>query len=219
MRSDEEVRVLARVAEAKQRLRDQSKPTPYTPPQTVVDEETMAAGVKRQRVLTLLDKLYKDGAGGLTYERYAAGRQLAQQFEAELPKSQGLSSYGANVHATEPSGKADRVGRRLTGYRIEPDGTIRYAGGKRSMQNMRRLEDALFAAVGCHDEDGRRVINIQHAELLLRIVTWTERLPNLTQIAKELSDFYHGQKQLPPFAMGWLYTVLGRLAQHYGMMK
>lgn len=219
MRSEEDIRVLARVAEAKQRLRDQSKPTPYTPRQNVIDEETMVAGLKRQRVLTLLDKLYKDGDGGLTYERYAAGRQLAQQFEAEMPKSEGASSYGANVHASEPSGKADRVGRRLTGYRIEPDGAIRYAGGKRSMANMRRLEDALFAACGVHDEDGRRIINAEHAELLIRIVTWTERMPNLTEIAKKLSDFYHGQKQLPPFAMGWLFTVLGRLAQHYGMMK
>src|SRR5690606_32437304 len=107
---------------------------------------------------------------------------------------------------------------RLSGYEIQPDGGITY-GGRRSRRNERRLEDAIHAAVGLHTDDGRRVINVPHAELLIRIVTHSESMPTLTDIAKEIGDYYSGSKQRPPYAMGWLHTVLGRLARHYQLVR
>lgn len=176
----------------------------------------MAAGVKRQRAPTLIEFLHHKRA--ISYEQFAAADLLREQIMKEMPPSQGVSSYGSNVKASEPSRKADRVGRRLSGYEIQPDGEILY-GGRRSRSNERRLEDAIYAAVGLHTDDGRRVVNISHAELLIRIVTHSENMPTLTEIAKMLGDYYSGAKQMPPFAMGWLQTILGRLARHYQLVR
>jgi hypothetical protein len=82
------------------------------------------------------------------------------------------------------------------------------------------LEDAIFAAVGVLDDTHKRRVNIKHAEILMRIVIDAENVPTLTATTLQLTDYYGAKsKQTPPFALGWLDTVLGRLAVHYGLAK
>src|SRR5262245_48186589 len=150
-----------------------------------VEEETMQAGVKRQRVLSLVDKLHRDGA--ITFEMFSAAGILRNAIMMEIAPSEGVSSYGGNINAAEPSAKGDRVGRRLTGFEISPNGEVSYPGGKKSRRNERGLEDAFFAAVGVHDEEGQRRINKLHADILMRVVTHTESMPTLTGITLELT--------------------------------
>lgn len=184
----------------------------------VVTEETMTAGVKRERVLSLVEKLHRDGA--ITFEQYDAAGILRNQIFMEMPPSEGVSSYGANIRAAEPSRKADRVGRRHTGYEVAEDGRVTYPGGRRSRANERKAEDAIFAAVGLHDDEGRRLVNVKHADLLIRIVTHTENMPTLTSTTLELTGYYGAKsKQAPPYALGVIQTWLGRLAQHYRLVK
>jgi hypothetical protein len=184
----------------------------------VVEEETMVAGERRQRALCLVEKLHRDGA--ISYEEYAAAGILRNQIMMEMPPSEGVSSYGSNVRATEPSRKSDRVGRRLTGYEVQPDGTLRYPGGRKSRANERLLEDAIFAAVGLHNDEGRRVVNVQHYRILERAILSSEEMPTLTGLTLEMTDYYGARsKQAPPYALGVLRTLLGRLARHYGMAK
>jgi hypothetical protein len=191
----------------------------------IVDEETMAAGQRRQRALCLVEKLHRDNA--LSYEEFAAAGILRNQIMMEMPPSEGVSSYGSNINATEPSRKSDRIGRRLTGYEVQPDGTLRYPGGRKSRANERRLEDAIFAAVGVYtdglrDKNGRieRVVNVQHYKILERAILNSEEMPTLTGFTLELTDYYGAKsKQAPPYALGVLRTLLGRLARHYGLVK
>ena len=183
-----------------------------------VEEETAQAGIKRQRVLSLVDKLHRDGA--ITFEMFSAAGILRNAIMMEMAPSEGVSSYGANVTAAEPSGKADRAGRRLTGFEISPSGEISQPGGRKSRRNERALEDAFFAAIGVHDDDGQRRINRKHADILMRVVTHTENMPTLTGITLELTDYYGAKsKQTPPFALGVVSTWLGRLALHYKLAK
>jgi hypothetical protein len=184
----------------------------------IAETETMRAGERRQIVLTLLDKLHRDGA--INYEKWVAGNTLRDQIMKEMPPSEGVSSYGSNVKAAEPSRKADRVGRRLTGFEVQPDGELRYPGGRKSRSNERRLEDALHAAIGLYTDEGRKVANVKHAEILMRIVLHSENMPTLTGLTLELTDRYGAKsKQAPPFSLGVIDTWLGRLAQHYGLSK
>lgn len=185
------------------------------------------------RALCLLDRLHRDEA--ITTEMWLAGTQLRQQIMAEMPSSEGVSSYGANIKASEPSRKADRVGRRHTGFEVQPDGTIRYAGGRRSRSNLRELEDALFAAVGLHDIEHKRVANLKHVDILMRVCTESENMPTLAALGSEITHwvrirsgkdkgkmepFYGAKsKQTPPFANGHIQVWLGRLAAHYGMVR
>jgi hypothetical protein len=218
---EETLLVLARVAESKERLRNQSRPVPYTPRQVIVEEETMAAGQRRQRALCLVEKLYRDRA--ITYEEYAAAGILRNQIMMEGPPSEGVSSYGNNIRASEPSAKGDRIGRRLTGYEVLPDGTLSYPGGRKSRANERRLEDAIFAAVGLHmdgDHQHRRVVNVQHYRILERAILDSEGMPTLTELTLELTGHYGAKsKQAPPYSLGVLQTILGRLARHYGLVS
>ena len=178
----------------------------------------MQAGIKRGRALCLVDKLHRDGA--ITFDQWVAAGNLRNAIMMEIAPSEGISSYGDNVTAAEPSGKADRAGRRLTGFEISPSGEISQPGGRKSRRNARALEDAIWAAVGLYDEDGEKRINIKHADILIRVVTHTESMPTLTGITLELTDYYGAKsKQTPPFALGVVSTWLGRLALHYKLAK
>lgn len=184
----------------------------------VVAEETMQAGIWRGRVLSLVDKLHRDGA--LTFEQHGAAIILRNAIMAEMPPSEGVSSYGSNIKASEPSRKADKLGRRHTGFEIQPDGEIRRPGGKRSLSNERRLEEAFLAAVGLYDEEGRKVINVKHAEILMRVVLDSENMPTLKGLTQELTSYYGKEsKQGPPYSVGVITVWLSRLAQFYRLAK
>lgn len=171
------------------------------------------------RALCLIDKLHRDG--GITTEMWMAGNQLRQQIMAEMPQSEGISSvYDPSVKASDASRKADKVGRRLTGFDVRQDGTVSYPGGRRNRSNLRELEDALFAACGLHDIEHKRVANIKHVNILMRVVLESENMPTLTGLTLELTTRYGAKsKQAPPFALGNVCVWLGRLAMHYGLFK
>lgn len=215
MREEETIATLARVAEAKERLRKQANPQPVKiSERPIAEEETMAAGIWRGRVLCLLDKLHRDGA--ITTEMWMAGNQLRQQIMAEMPPSEGVSPIYDATGRAEPSRKADRRGRRLTGFDVEHDGTIRYAGGRRSRQNLRELEDALFSACGLVNADHKRVADLQHLDILMRVCLESEKMPTLTNLTLELTDHYGAKsKQAPPFSLGKICVWLRRLSMHY----
>ena len=73
-------------------------------------DDAIGAGNPNQarpsRVLSLVDKLNRDGA--ITVDMWMAAGTLRNQIMLEMPPSMGVSSYGANVRASEPSTKADR---------------------------------------------------------------------------------------------------------------
>jgi hypothetical protein len=186
------------------------------------------------RALCLLDKLHHMGA--ISTEMWMAGNQLRQMIMKEMPPSEGVSPiYDPSARASEASRKADRRGRRITGFEVQYDGTIKYQGGRRNQANLRELEDALFAAIGLHDTDHRRVANVQHADILMRVVMESESMPTLLKLGCELTPWhrikegkdkgktkpYYGpqSKQTPPFAMGNISVWLGRLAQHFRLVK
>lgn len=181
------------------------------------------------RALCLLDRLHRDGA--ISTEMWMAGNQLRQQIAAEMPPSEGISpAYDATGRA-EPSRKADRRGRRLTGFDVSQDGTVTYAGGRRNKANLRELEDALFAAVGLHDVEHKRIADLKHVDILMRVCVDSEKMPTREALAMELTPwvtdkktgkpkpYYSGEKQLPPFAVGHIRVWLGRLAQYYRLAK
>ena len=115
------------------------------------------------------------------------------------------------------------MGRRLTGFAISLDGRVSQPGGKKSRTNERELDDAIFAAVGVFDQEGRRRINPKHADILLHLICDTEDMPTLTDITARLTDYYGSKsKQTPPFALGVVSTWCvsrGRLALHYRLAK
>lgn len=184
----------------------------------VVQDEFIGTGAgkqgpTRQRVLSLVDKLYRDQA--IDVDQWLACGTLRNMLMMEMGSSEGVSSYGQNTRASNATGKADRLGQRYTGFAVGPEGHVSYAGKRRSRANERNLEDALFAAVGVTDQSNVRKVNIQHAEILIRIVCDTEAMPSLTEVSKELTGYYTGAKQMPPFALGTITTWLGRLALHF----
>jgi hypothetical protein len=93
----------------------------------------------------------------------------------------------------------------------------------------------LFAACGLFDADHRRVANVKHVEILMRICLESENMPTLIKLGCELTPWvmikdgkdkgkmepYYGpkSKQTAPFAGGHIYVWLGRLAQHMGLVK
>ena len=121
----------------------------------------MTAGIKRQRVLSLVDRLHRDGA--INFDQWVAGGILRNAVMLEIGASEGVSSYGANIRAPDPNAKGDRVGRRLTGFAISLDGASRNPAA-RNQAPTSRAHHAIFAAVGVFDQEGRRRINPKHAE-------------------------------------------------------
>jgi hypothetical protein len=145
----------------------------------IVEEETMAAGVKRQRVLSLVDKLHRNGA--ISFEQFAAAGILRNAIMMEIAPSEGVSSYETNVSPAEPSAKADRAGRRLTEFEISPSGEIS------QRRNEQTLEDAILAAVGVQRASAESTSSMR-ISILIRVVTHTESMPTLTGITLEHSQ-------------------------------
>lgn len=179
-------------------------------------QQSTEAGEKLGRVLSQADKLYRlvDGKRAIDFDQWMAACTLRHMIMLLMPPSEGVFSYGQSVKASEASTKADRRGKLYTGYRIVQDGKILEPGhpdnkGRpRSRSNEWSLLDALEAAVG----KGNR----KHAEILMRVVTQTESMPTLTQIALELTDYYGAKsKQTPAFANGVISTWLTRLHLHF----
>jgi len=185
----------------------------------IIEEQTAHAGVTRQRVLSLVDRLHRDKA--ISFDQFAAADMLRMLVMAVEPASQGVSSYGDDAgRGDAPHGKANRLGQRLTGWVIDFDGRASFAGGRKPDSNLIRLRDALIAACGVYDELGERRVNKKHAEILLRIVSQTEAMPTLAGITRELTDFYGANsRRVPAYALGMVVGWLGRLALHFRLVK
>jgi len=184
----------------------------------IIEEQTAHAGVMRQRVLSLVDRLHRTRA--INFEQFAAGTLLRDLIMQQLPPSQGVSSYGNSIGQSDPATKSDRWGQRLTGFRISYDGLVSWAGGRKAQSEQRRLEDALFAAVGTFDDLGAKRVNPRHADILVRVVLVTDEQPTLANITRELTDYYGiNSRRVPAFALGVVSTWLGRLALHFRLTK
>lgn len=184
----------------------------------IAEEETASAGIKRLRVLSLADRLHKEGR--ITFDMYAAATTLRDLVMAAAPPTVGVSSYGDDAGRADAGTKADRVGRRLTGYYIDYEGRVFWAGGRQSLSGERKLEDALFAAVGLYTDAGERSVNIKEARILIRTCVDTEDMPTLAAITRELSNLYPANaKGANAFALGHITVWLSRLSRHLRMIK
>lgn len=175
-------------------------------------------GEKLGRVLSLVDKLYrpdKDGKRAINVDQWLAAGTLRNLIMLEMPPSEGVSSYGQSVKASEANTKADRRGKLYTGYKLDARGHLELdkdgnviRANRKSRSNEWTLLDALEAAVGKN--------NRKHAEILIRVVVETEAMPSLTQLTLEMTDYYGAKsKQTPPFALGVISTWLYRLHLHF----
>jgi len=185
----------------------------------IIEEATAHAGQTRQRVLSLVDRLHRDKR--ISFAEFAAACILRTLIMAETPPSSGVSSYGDDAGRGEaPHGKADRLGRRLTGYATDFNGGFSWVGGKKPLGAARRLEDALFAAIGVHDEGGERRYNKQHADMLIRLVIDSEHMPSLAGFTKELTTIYRASsKHTGGYSLGAATVWLNRLAMHFRLIK
>jgi hypothetical protein len=184
----------------------------------ITQDETAVAGIKRERVLSLVDRLHRDRA--ISFDQYAAAGILRSLIMAEQPPSTGISSYGGDAGRADPSAKSDRLGRRLTGYSIDFNGRFSWVGGRKPLAGERRLEDAIFAAIGVYDDAGERHINPHHAGILMRACVDTDEMPSLGGITRELTDFYRDySKRSPAYALGVVSVWLTRLALHFRLVK
>src|SRR5215470_2161314 len=126
---------------------------PQVTTRDIVAEETSRAGEHRHRVLSLLDRLHRDKA--ISFDQYAAGVHLRSAIMLEMPPSEGVSSYGGNIGHADGATKADRLGQRLTGCLIDYGGRVSWVGHRRLADSERRLDAAIFAAVGVYDYAGQ----------------------------------------------------------------
>ena len=177
-------------------------------------------GEKIERVLSLVDKLYmpnKEGKRAINVDQWTAAGVLREMLMKELHPSEGVSSYGQSVRASQATTKADRRGKLYTGYEVQITGEIIYAGGRRSRANERNTEDAIIAACGIRNANGRVIhVDIKQAEILIRAILHTEDMPTLAGLTQELTAYYGAKsKQAPPYALGVLQTALGRLSSYF----
>jgi hypothetical protein len=175
------------------------------------------------RALTLIDMLYRDRdpEKRLSDAKFHAGRDLRRLWIVRLGHSEGVGGYGDGSRATDLP-KADRAGLAQTGFRIQNDGSVTFKAGKRrGRTNERHLEDALFAALGLHDQEGNKVHATElEIALLIGAVDQADPPLTLTGITLALSRRYkETSKQAPPWGMGFLDVTLGRLAKHFGYMR
>jgi len=169
------------------------------------------------RRMTLLDALYR--AGAISYARYRAGLEYARLHQQVEPPSEGVSGYGDGRH-TDPTAKADRKGKRYTGRKIEPDGRITGDPRRPNRTRERLLEDARFAAFGVHDQEGDKCWVPVLRVVLFRTCCDAENPPTQLELTLLLTRYYKASsKQAPPYALGVVDTLLGRLALHFGLEK
>lgn len=215
MRSEAEMAALVRVQHAKERLKAHSKPTPYTPRQTVVEEETHAGAgkdkskEKRFRAVTLVELLYNAKLIDMNM-LMAADRFRTLHLEREGP-SQGVGSYGDNPGGTNPATKGDRVGHALTGVTVDwRKGNVKERAYR---SNNYDYEAAKLAMCGVIDVEGKRVHDDELVRIMVAAVVQTTDIPTQGSIAK-LRTRYGGEKQLPPAGATVVTEALRRLTLH-----
>jgi hypothetical protein len=185
------------------------------------------------RAMTFLDRLWRDGrdAGTIDYAMYRAGLELRSLAIEMWPRSEGVSSYG-DGRVSDATGKADRAGQRLTGIRLNPDGSVPLnsdgtmkRGRRQNYSPALALDAALLAACGCYSQEGKKLHHKEHAEILMRIVLDSDAMPTLAGLTQELQQIsgirIYGDKakQGPPYTMGHIHEWLGSAARHFGFAR
>lgn len=181
---------------------------------TIVEEEThVGAGrdkskEKRLRAVTLVELLYNARLIDLN-TLMAADRFRTLHLEREGP-SEGVGGYGNNPGGADPTGKADRAGYRLTGYKINGTKWRREDAPKRNTYD---YEAALLAMCGVIDIEGRRVIDQELQKIMVLAIVQTTDIPTQASVARMRSR-YTGEKQLPPAGATVVTEALRRLVLH-----
>lgn len=171
----------------------------------------------RWRALTLVEKMYKDGL--IDVDEYMAAGDFRNMFFLQEPPSQGVSPYGDNSGASDPTRKADRHGRRLTGYSVERDGTVERTGSPQSKRNRWAYKDAIFAMCGVHNDEGEKVIDEQLKAIMIEAITNSERLMTQGEIGRMRSLYGPNTKQLPAAGLTVAREALNKLARHLRYKK
>jgi hypothetical protein len=174
------------------------------------------------RRMAFLDMLWRDGKGPIsTYGRYKAGQEYERLYlEAKRERSEGVGGYGGDRSA-DPLPKADRRGKRYTGYTIGADGTYTKDGRPSSNRTaIQAFEDAVFAACGLHDQNGDKRWLPVIRTLMYRVCCDRENPPTQVELTMLLTTYYkETSKQAASACIPLIDTVLGRLELYFGYTK
>jgi hypothetical protein len=176
---------------------------------------------QRPRVASTVGAMYRVG----TVDAYdwQAGDALAVLLLRQLAPTEGVGSYGQNPGGADPTAKADRKGRQLTGYVVTRAGKVEVApaaftAARRNWSERRELAELLFSAAGVETADGRREFLKEKAIALVQCVLPSSNPPTLDQIGKRLT-MYDGPKQRTAAAATEIRAMLTRMAVHLGLKK
>ena len=183
---------------------------------TIVEEEQhVGAGKdqkkeKRLRAVTLVELLY--GARLIDFSMLmAADRYRTWDLEIE-GASQGVGSYGDNPGGSNPSDKADRVGRWLTGYHIVGAKLVKKDEG-RNFNAHDHYALATFAMCGVFTVEKKLVIDRELYRVMQLAIVKTTNIPTQAHVAR-IRTRYGGEKQQPPAGATVITEALRRLVLH-----
>jgi hypothetical protein len=172
----------------------------------------------RPRVLTLADAMHR--LDKITWEEHQGAETLRKRLMALLPPSEGVSSYGLNPGRSDPTTKAARKGRALTGLELNwRTGEAKSAAEHLRRHNRSELREAaelLYAMAGLETEAGRRVYNPELAVFVVRAVTGNDI--TLTEVGMALTH-YTGEKQASAAGGAILKDAFHRGSMHLGLVK
>ncbi len=167
------------------------------------------------RAFTLLRKLARDKA--IDANMLRAGLDLHDAIVKEAGHSEGVVDLTGS-RGGDPVSKADRMGRKFSGFKFDEDGTIGRAR-KQSRRNEHELEDMLRAACGGWRTDGSKWCNLQHCQWLMATVMDSEDMATLKALSQRMGVYAPDAKQGPPYALAHLHVWLGRLARYLAYAK
>lgn len=200
MRRDEiqDLEALARVARAKERLKRQSDPTPHKPRHTIIEtDQHVGAGrdskkERRTQALTLVELMYN--AKHLTMNEVMAADWWRTRYLDRQGQSEGVGSYGDNPGGNNPSAKVDRVGRALTGLKVNwAKGKVTYRGEPYRTNNY-DFEAATLAMCGVINIEGKQSIDEQLKRVMTSAICDTTDIMTQEAVGR-LRTFYKAEKQ------------------------
>ena len=169
---------------------------------------------KRLRVLTLAEAMHRLGTIGS--EEWQAAEVLREKIMALLLPSEGVSSYGLSPGRSDPSTKADRRGRVLTGCDVNWRTGDVVRGRKHNRSEIREAADLLYAMAGLETEEGHKVFDAGLAMFVVRSVTGNA--VTLTEIGRART-LYTGEKQASAAGGTSLKEAYQRGAVYLGLAK
>ena len=118
----------------------------------------------RPRVLTLAETMHR--LGKITSQEWQAIEELRKRVMRLVPHSEGVSSYGFSPGRADPTTKAARKGKALTGIEVDwRTGDAKLDRGS-NRSDLRKLADQLYAMAGIETESGRKTFDVELATFL-----------------------------------------------------